>query len=60
MAAKIIEDSKNACMNELNIPQICSTLAVHNFNKIVDNWLKKDSTCKMLELPSSVLWVLLK
>eukprot|EP00957_Ditylum_brightwellii_P073782 5606898-Ditylum_brightwellii.AAC.1 len=60
MPAKIIEDVKNSFTNELNIPQLCCTLAVHNFNKIVDNWLEKDPTCKMLELPSSVPQVLLK
>eukprot|EP00957_Ditylum_brightwellii_P117647 8973748-Ditylum_brightwellii.AAC.1 len=54
MPAKIIEDAKNAFMNELNIPQLHSTLAVHNFSKMIDNWLKKDPTCKMLELPSGV------
>eukprot|EP00957_Ditylum_brightwellii_P036486 2763390-Ditylum_brightwellii.AAC.1 len=52
MPAKIIEDAKNAFMNELNISQFCSTLAVNNFNKIVDGWLKKDPTCKTLELSS--------
>eukprot|EP00957_Ditylum_brightwellii_P200256 15265956-Ditylum_brightwellii.AAC.1 len=60
MPAKIIEDDKNSFMIELNIPQFCSTLAVHDFNKIVDDWLKKDPTCKTLEVPSSVHQVLLK
>eukprot|EP00957_Ditylum_brightwellii_P031734 2406542-Ditylum_brightwellii.AAC.1 len=60
MPAKIIEDAKNAFMNELNVPLSHSTLAVNSFNKIVDSWLKKDPTCKTLELPSGVPWVLLK
>eukprot|EP00957_Ditylum_brightwellii_P133913 10211821-Ditylum_brightwellii.AAC.1 len=60
MPAKIIEDAKNAFMNKLNIPLSCSTLAVNNLNKIVDGWLKKDPTCKTLELPSSVPCILLK
>eukprot|EP00957_Ditylum_brightwellii_P139797 10652482-Ditylum_brightwellii.AAC.1 len=60
MPAKIIEDAKNAFMNELNIPQSHSTSAFNNFNKIIDNWLKKDPTCKTLGLPSSVPHVLLK
>eukprot|EP00957_Ditylum_brightwellii_P185115 14096737-Ditylum_brightwellii.AAC.1 len=60
MPAKIMEDAKNSFMNELNIPLSHSTMAVNNFTKIVDGWLKKDPTCKMLELPSSVPHVLLK
>eukprot|EP00957_Ditylum_brightwellii_P014853 1119657-Ditylum_brightwellii.AAC.1 len=58
--ANSIEDAKNSFMNELNIPQFCSTLAVHNFNKIVDGWLKKDPICKIFELSSGVPHVLLK
>eukprot|EP00957_Ditylum_brightwellii_P209781 15363231-Ditylum_brightwellii.AAC.1 len=60
MSAKKIEDAKNAFMNELNNTLSRSTLAVNNFNKIVYSWLKKDPTCKMLELPSGVPHVLLK
>eukprot|EP00957_Ditylum_brightwellii_P120966 9226442-Ditylum_brightwellii.AAC.1 len=60
MPAKIIEDARNAFMAELIIPQSCFTLAANNFNMIVDSWLKKDPTCKTLELPSGVPHVLLK
>eukprot|EP00957_Ditylum_brightwellii_P130530 9957653-Ditylum_brightwellii.AAC.1 len=60
MPAKIIEDAKHSFMNELNISQSRSTLAVNNFSKIIVGWLKKDPTCKTLELPSSVPHVLLK
>ena len=58
--AKTIEDAKNSFMNELNIPLSHSTLAVNNFNKIIDSWLQKDPACKTLELLSSVPHVLLK
>eukprot|EP00957_Ditylum_brightwellii_P105905 8077278-Ditylum_brightwellii.AAC.1 len=37
MPVKMIKDAKNSFTNELNIPQLCSTLAVHNLNKIVDD-----------------------
>eukprot|EP00957_Ditylum_brightwellii_P130074 9921308-Ditylum_brightwellii.AAC.1 len=60
MPGKIIEDTRNAFMNELNIPLSHSTLAVNNFSKIIDSWLKKDPTCNTLELPKGVPCVLLK
>eukprot|EP00957_Ditylum_brightwellii_P065542 4971797-Ditylum_brightwellii.AAC.1 len=60
MPAKIIEDTTNTLTKELHIPLSHSTLAVNNFNKIIDSWIKKDPTYKMLELSKGVPDVLPK